>query len=70
MTHRESVNINSGNPFVEFSKFAHDHGFVKKIVGDDSYRKLRRKNGKYPSIKLISVRRGVMTVLYYDENAN
>ena len=44
------------NPFkkiaIEFRKRAFEEGYTIKVVGDYSFRKPKRKNGKYQFIKL------------------
>ena len=53
--------------FARFAMQAKNEGYTQKVVGDNCYRKLRRKNGKYQYIRLVSAIGGELQVTYFEQ---
>ncbi len=53
--------------FAHFAMLAKSERYTQKVVGDNCYRKLRRKNGKYQYIRLVSAINGEIKVTYFEQ---
>ena len=70
-THKTITLPHTNNPgtraFATFAALAKNKGYTQKVVGDNCYRKPRRKNGKYQFIRLVSAINGEIKVSRFEQ---